>query len=90
MRSPEQEGAGDVENLLNLLAWGRVPMEIVLDRLLFGKTGVNVLSVDANVTAEAPADFTRKRLEESTTPSGEKVVFPWPLSPTVIMPPARP
>ena len=61
--APEQERSGDVEDFLLLLAERGLAAEVLEDRLLLGQAGVDVLGVDADLAAVAPADLAGERLE---------------------------
>ena len=61
--SAEQQGAGHFENRLVLLAEGGLLLQIVQHGLLLRQAGVDVLGVDADLAAVAPADFAGERLE---------------------------
>ena len=59
----EEQRAGQVENLLRLRARRRVVFQIVEHRLLSRQAGVDVLGIDADLAAVAPADFAGQRLQ---------------------------
>ncbi len=59
----KEQGPGDVEDRLDFSAGSGVVFQIVEDRLRLGQTGVDVLGIDADLTAIAPARFAGQRLE---------------------------
>ena len=59
----EQQRPGHVENLLVLRAGRRVVFQVVEHASAFRQAGVDVLGVDADLAAVAPADFAGQRLE---------------------------
>jgi hypothetical protein len=63
VRPPEQESASDLKNLLVLLAKGGLTPQVFEDRPPLREAGIDVLGVDADVAAVAPADVPRQRLE---------------------------
>src|ERR1019366_2156222 len=63
MRAAKEQSAGDFENLLVLFAKGGLLFEIAEDRLFLRQAGVDVLGVNPDLAAEAPADIARERLE---------------------------
>jgi len=63
MGTTEQKRTREVENLLVLLPSCGVFVEVFQYCLFLGKTGVDVLGIDADVAAITPADFPLKRLQ---------------------------
>src|SRR5262249_3454109 len=59
----EEKRAGDLQDLLIVLAASRLAMEVVEDGLVLGKARVDVLGIDADLATMAPAKVARQRLQ---------------------------
>src|SRR5262249_28180798 len=63
MRFAKQQGAGGFEDLLIFLAENRLLMEVFQNGFVLRQAGVDMLGVNADLAAVAPADIARQRLE---------------------------
>ena len=67
----EQQATSDIFHLLDRSAGGGLVVQVVVDRLLFGQRGVNVLGVDTDLAAKAPFQLAIERFDRVADRSQE-------------------